>query len=534
MAFDERSPRPTILQCSYFYEPRLAILSLTIRLQVVSNTFVMPRHYPNVNRQPLISSPSQTQANPPATATTPRENHPTTQTPNQAQAPTTPVRTLPPVPPFPSTEPQARAAPPNQLATQELANDISADILYELPAVLVQLIHSITQTLRNAFGNRPPHTIQRLAELILHPTKHYKTLPAYLRAMDRIVSVSSTADIFPLSEVPAIVNGVNGDGGLGILWNNNDTRNGYDGDSLGSDESLGGALLTPIPWLRNGLNSIEDSSEDSAALDSNHSATSGGEGLGEAMSLGPGLGNSDPLVPEREDGAVTQGELMRMEQEAGVVPLTQNRDDTSVSMSMVDVGEDGGFLDEGDVVPHARGPDVVGSVDIGRVGGKDVELHIGSPPIGEEKTATDPHNAQDVLSTEDAQQTTTTATAAAPSDTTVASSTADSEEFEIVNQENGETDADADAMQLDETANPTQQNKDTATSTASEPQQQQQDSPTEDGDIVLVDADGKADDDDEDGPPSKDGGSGEGSGNNKDDSNSTTVPEASASTSKST
>ncbi|KAK5054010.1 hypothetical protein LTR84_001972 [Exophiala bonariae] len=492
---------------------------------VVSNTFVMPRHYPNINRQPLISSPSQTQANPPATATTPRENNSAVQPQTQAQAPTTPVRNLPPVPPFPSTEPQPRSTvPPAMLAIRELTNDISYDILHELPAVLVQLIHSITQTLRNGFGNRPPHTIQRLAELILHPTKHYKTLPAYLRAMDRIVSVSSTADIFPLSEVPAIVNGVNGEGGLGILWNNTDARNGYDGDSLGSDESLGGALLTPIPWLRNGINSVEDLGEDSAPLDSNHSAVSGGDGFGEAISLGPGLGNGDPLVPEREDGAVTQGELMRMEQEAGVVPLTQNREDTNVSRSMVDIGEEGGYLDEGDVVPHARGPDVVGSVDMGRVGGKDVELHIGSPPIGEEKTTKDPNNAQDVLPTQDAQQATTTSTA--PSSITLASSTADSEEFEIVNKESADADADADAMQLDDTANPLQQEKDTSTSTTSDPQQRQN-SPAEDGDIVLVDADGKVDDED-DGQASKESGAKK----NKDGSNATTSPEAD--TSKST
>lgn len=446
----------------------------------------MPRLYPPIISQPLISSPSQTQGN----STTPRETNPT------AQAPTTPVRTLPPVPPFPSTVPESRAPSHNLSSTQDLAHDLSADILYELPAVLLQLIQSITQTLRNGFGNRPPHTIQRLAELILYPTKHYKTLPAYLRAMDRVVSVSSTADIFPLSEVPAIVNGVNGDGGLGILWTNNETRNGYDGDSLGSDESLGGALLTPIPWLRNGINSVEDSGEDSTQHDSNSSATSG-DGLGEAISLGTGMGNGDPLVPEREDGAVTQGELMRMEQEAGVVPLTQNREDTSVTRTMVDVGDEGAYADESDMVPHARGPDVVGSVDMGRVGGRDVELHIGSPPVGEEKTAPDPNNAQDVLPTENSQQTTTGAevSGSAP---TVASSTADSEEFEIVNKETADTDTDA--MQLDET----QQDKDTQAPTTSE--QQQSSTEEQDGDIVLVDADGKTDDDDD--SISKDDGSG--------------------------
>lgn len=445
----------------------------------------MPRLYPSINQQPLLSSPTQTQGNPT------RDSNLT------PQAPTTPVRNLPPVPPFPSAAPDSRAHQ-TLLPTQELALDLDSDILNELPAVLLQLVHSITQTLRNGFGDKPPHTIQRLAELILYPTKHYKTLAAYLRAMDRIISVSSTADIFPLSEAPAIVNGVNGDGSLGILWNNTDTRNGYDGDSLGSDESLGGALLTPIPWLRNGISSVEDAGEDSTQLDSNNSVSS--NGLGESIGLVGVPGNHDPLVPGREDGAVTQGELMRMEQEAGVVPLTQNREDTSVTRTMVDADDDGVYLDESDMIPHARGPDVVGSVDMGRVDGKDVELHIGSPPTGEEKQATDPNNAQDVLPSEDSRNNTATAGATGISSSgTGASSIPDSEEFEIVHKESADEE---DAMQLDEvTTGTTIKDKE-----AHVPSSEQQSSAEEqDGDIVLVDADGKMDDD----SASKDNGSGE-------------------------
>lgn len=110
----------------------------------------------------------------------------------------------------------------------------------------------------------------------------------------------------------ALTNGVGmtnglgtGSGGGGILWTNSDTRDG----GLGSDESLGGALLTPIPWLKNG------------------------EVAGGGTSMSP-MRSSDPLetvetpsgsafVPERVDGAVTQGELIRMEQEAGIVPVSQ-------------------------------------------------------------------------------------------------------------------------------------------------------------------------------------------------------------------
>ena len=337
---------------------------------------------------------------------------------------------------------------------------------------MLQLLNSVTQTLRSSFSERPPHTIQRLAELILYPTKHYKTLPAWLRAIDRIVSVSSAADIFPLSDTPPLVNGVNGDGGGGILWNNNDTaRTGYDSSSLGSDESLGGALLTPIPWLRNGISAGEESSEDSGLLDSNTSAST--DGLDEPLALPISPADGDSLVPERPDGAVTQGELIRMEQEAGVVPVTRNAADTHVSGTM----EENSMMDEGDMVPHARGPDLVGSVDMGRVGGQDVEIRIGSPPGEEGKDrGTDANDAQTVLPGNSAPL----STAVAP-DTSAPGSAADSEDFEIVLKDAVEG-ADTDAMQLDESDKRLQGS------------QQKQPSDEEDGDIVLVDADGKTED----------------------------------------
>ena len=409
-----------------------------------------------MTRQPPSSPPSQPQA---------RDSNPV------LQAPSTPVRNLPPVPPFPNSSATSTSHIPDSLpASQDI--DIPSDALNEFPAVILQLLHGVTHTLRTAFSDKPPHTVQRLAELILHPTNHHKTLPAYLRALDRIVSVSSSADIFPLSDAPAIVNGVNGDGGGGILWSNNDPRNGYDRDSLGSDESLGGALLTPIPWLRNGLGSVENSSEDSVHLDSNSSTST--DALGEVISLAGAQGSLDPLVPEREDGAVTQGELMRMEQEAGVVPLTQNPEDTNVTRTMADGDEEAAYMDEADVMPHARGPDVVGSVDMGRVDGKDVELHIGSPPgQGDHKDA-NPNNAQTVLASQPESQATSTVTA--PDASGTAPSAADSEEFEIVNKDAVEAEV-GDAMQLDDTQKPSQT-----------PNEQ-------DGDIVLVDADGKTEED---------------------------------------
>ena len=261
-----------------------------------------------------------------------------------------------------------------------------------------------------------------------------------------------------------MINGVNGDGAGGILWNNTDARNDYDSTSLGSDESLGGALLTPIPWLRNGMTTGEDSSDDSIPLDSNTSAST--DGLDDPLIL-VAQAESDPLVPDRPNGAVTQGELIRLEQEAGVVPVTRNPPETHISGTMAD----NSFGDGDGEMIHARGPDLVGSVDMGRVDGQDVELHIGSPP-NEEGRETNPNNAQTVLTGGD----NTIAAAAGTPDSIIGNpaSATDSEDFEIVLKDAIEG-GDADAMQLDE-------------------QTGRHQSDEIDGDIVLVDADGKTDD----------------------------------------
>jgi PPP4R2 len=240
-------------------------------------------------------------------------------------------------------------------------------VVESVPDLLLQHLNAISQTLRTCFAEKPPHTIQRLAELILFPTKHYNTLPAWLRAVDRAVSVTSTADIFPLPQAQslpqgllasAITNGATnglgaGPAGSGILWTNSDSRDA----GLGSDESLGGALLTPIPWLKNG----EIAGTTSPRSDP----------------LDPLDVHGGAFVSEREHGAVTQGELIRIEQEAGIVPVSQT---TMGEAADIDLDGDGG-----DSIPHARGPDIVGVEDLGLQDGKDVELQIShaSPKTGE-------------------------------------------------------------------------------------------------------------------------------------------------------
>lgn len=281
----------------------------------------------------------------------------------------------------------------------------------QLPVEILQLLEQTLKTLSTTFGEKPPHTIQRLSELVLYPNKHYRTLPAWLRALDRVVSVSSGADVFPLSDVPpdlGISNGILNGPILseGYLASSDDSRNGYDKDSLGSDESLGGALLTPIPWLSN---SDLSSGTDSSTLDSNSKVeswqsqspeddmmpisediTSAADAAQAIAAVAQGQLEGG-IVSERIDGAVTQGELIRMEQSAGVVPVP-HEDIGRIGDQGIEIGEDG------DNMPHATGPDLVGTIDMGKVGGQERQVRISSPPGDSDSAAKhDPNDAQEVL-----------------------------------------------------------------------------------------------------------------------------------------
>lgn len=276
-------------------------------------------------------------------------------------------RPLPPVPAFDSsTSTTMSRVPESELPSQTSSTP-------DIPHTLTAQLQSITSTLRTYFSEKPPHTIQRLAELVLAPTKYYRTLPAWLRAVDRVISVSSTADIFPLPTAqplpPSMVDTVMVNG-VSPNSNGTDSSSGSNGnslssfgwahDNLGSDESLGGALLTPIPWLRNG---------DATSLSSPPPAMASSDRLDVEVDM----------VPSRDDGAVTQGELIRMEQERGIVPMSQG---THRVESARPADEDGAG---DDAVPHATGPDVVGVQDMGLQDGQGVELQLGRKPPEEEQ-----------------------------------------------------------------------------------------------------------------------------------------------------
>lgn len=283
-----------------------------------------------------------------------------------------------------------------------------------LPPDLLSLYTSSRHVLEKEFAHSPPYTIQRLAELALHPKKYYRFLPAYLRALDRIVSVSSPVSDFPLPSLYPTLNG-------GFLTNGdlNHANGSSDPQGLGSDESLGGALLTPIPWLRNNAlgnvssqsQSSQNSQNDGEFRSERTETIEGPNGAGsiETVSVtvngvpsATSLAHTSPAQPNsptlseqsdassssssgpteaemREQGAVTQGELLRQEQEAGVIPVSQSLHGRSLlaggaaAVGREPVGGHGprGSMDSiedrtlGEEVPHARGPDEIGPEDMG-------------------------------------------------------------------------------------------------------------------------------------------------------------------------
>lgn len=372
--------------------------------------------------------------------------------------------------------------PDSQIAPSDVRKD-SPKTKEQLPPEILQLLNGALSCLRTTFPEKPPHTVQRLCELVLYPRKHYRTLPAWLRALDRVVSVSSGADVFPLSDTPPQLNnglrGMNGTeiGGILFVNSSNEPRNGYDKDALGSDESLGGALLTPIPWLRD-VDTSTSTDDSENTLDARNKVEDWQDrGVDDDDFIGDTIiettttiadaqaiaavaeehANNKDLGPARHGGAVTQGELIRMEQEAGVVPVP-HEDIGRTEADDFEIGMD----DEGDSMPHARGPDVVGTVDMGLISGEARQVRISSPPGDENENVSgtiNPNDAQQVL-----KGGTRKGNSIGVKENDKDKSTSDSDEFVHVAEENDPADSG------------TRKEADAAMS--------------DDSDIVLVDADG--------------------------------------------
>ncbi|KXJ91307.1 hypothetical protein Micbo1qcDRAFT_162960 [Microdochium bolleyi] len=273
---------------------------------------------------------------------------------------------MPPTPPRPTTPHSGREAnkensperpsrgdyclehPPGP-AVDPVHGELMSTRYADWPQALAIKIAYITHTLETYFTTYPPHTIQRLAELLLEPKRHYKSLPAFLHAIDRVVHVTSGLNVYPLP--PAVQENFSG-----TLLSNGVSTEAAPAAAFsaapspfatpGSDEALGGALLTPIPWLTQptaasppagaSATATPDAvGEQQSAASSSTSPTDlegqvrtestetieGPNGMGSVETVSVSV-NGVPSMGARGVG-VTQGELLRQEQKAGVVPVSQ-------------------------------------------------------------------------------------------------------------------------------------------------------------------------------------------------------------------
>lgn len=88
----------------------------------------------------------------------------------------------------------------------------------------------------------------------------------------------------------------------------------------------------------------------------------------------------------RPDAAVTQGELIRQEQEAGLIANSQ------MPHSAKSLGEDGEDSErtspQPEEIPHARGPSVLGVEDLGLQDGKGVQMALSDAKESQEEAGT--------------------------------------------------------------------------------------------------------------------------------------------------
>ncbi|KAJ0162566.1 hypothetical protein CTA2_4355 [Colletotrichum tanaceti] len=281
-----------------------------------------------------------------------------------------------------------------------------------LPVQITAMLDEINSVL-STFPKYPPHTIQRLAELVLEPRRHYRHLASYLHAVDRVVHVTSSANTYPLppaipdmSTMTLLSNGsVNGQENpaaavaAAVAWSNSTNSV---ASTVGTDEALGGALLTPIPWLTrrpspgssspassNGGGPAEIRTESTETID-------GPNGVGSIETVSVSVNGIPSMGASNSSRAITQGELLRQEQEQGVVPVNQlvrqaeeaqhaaalrsgdgirasspekqqqqHQEYAAAAATTPGAGAAVAEEEEENETPHARGPEEIGVGDLG-------------------------------------------------------------------------------------------------------------------------------------------------------------------------
>ena len=172
-----------------------------------------------------------------------------------------------------------------------------------------------------------------------------------MRALDRVVSVTSTADVFPFPmQSGAATAQPNG------TLNGAQATFSLSDDALGSDEALGGALLTPIPWLNNASPPDPE-----------------GTGIDEGT-ISPCIFMFSTLTISLSCAVsiVTTSPTLHNQLLSQPADLTPQEH----------VGTGGSVLEREtpaestEEVPHARGPSVLGVEDLGLQDGKGVEMTL--------------------------------------------------------------------------------------------------------------------------------------------------------------
>ncbi|KAL2756578.1 hypothetical protein ACRALDRAFT_2018273 [Sodiomyces alcalophilus JCM 7366] len=397
--------------------------------KIALNDFPIPNLPPP--RQP-VNPLDQAQREPASPGNQPSSQEADKENNQPSSAPSTTATPKPDSDAPPPDAPPPDAAPP---ATAPDPTSSTSSAPGTLPPQIQDMLTEINKVLRNHFSKHPPHTVQRLAELILEPRRHYRHLAPYLHAVDRVIHVTSGGNVYPLppaipdmSSMSLLSNGVSNPAAA-VAWGNPTSTA---PTSIGSDEALGGALLTPIPWLTRRPSSHGDSASSSPA--STHSAghqpqqgqheirtestetiegpngmgsietvsvsTNGAHSTGAVATGGAGVGTDNTALRP-----ITQGELLRQEQQRGVVPVNQlarqaeeiashhaqaaaaaiaaarrsaaggahahgdaATDSTTGTTASSPGGgqpaEEGENKDENEV-PHARGPEAIGVNDLG-------------------------------------------------------------------------------------------------------------------------------------------------------------------------
>ncbi|GAP84361.2 putative protein phosphatase 4 core regulatory subunit R2 [Rosellinia necatrix] len=294
----------------------------------LSSAATIPSSLP---RAPDSDLPEHFLAPLPSSPTEPRISSPSSDT-NKENTPVAPRSTALPPPPTSASLPPPPGALPPQFAS---------------------MLSEITSSLKSTFPTYPPHTIQRISELVITPKQHYRSLATYLHALDRVVHVTSGLNVYPLPSTHVEVPGGQVNGALETssrlsTW-----------VSPGSDEALGGALLTPIPWLSHAQRPVTGPSAQATRVSPPRQAQPAASSQEVPAEF---EGEVRTESTERIDGPNGVGSIETVSVSVNGIPSMGAR---GVSVTQGAIGSIHGGNAEDDGKPHARGPEEIGADDLG-------------------------------------------------------------------------------------------------------------------------------------------------------------------------